>query len=200
MSDLAAAGVGYMPWCRFERLRRAVDNARKYVPWLRVAGYLKDGTDPDEYRGSQVRRAHMPLGVPATWLAAEEISRLMGELNYWPQLEDAASNLLGADLCEMLIREVETAAARWPLEDRARDVKFFRCLVCDRMTLRYHPPTFSGGDLVDSVVRCTNRDCNAVVSELMFARMALLIEAEHKAKEANKASKGAPETSLDVGK
>ena len=182
MSDLAQEGIGYMPWNDFERLRKAVETARRYMPWLRVAGYLKSGADPDEFRGTHAKASNIPLGLPATWLAAEEISRLLGEINGWPELEDAARDQFGAYLCGLLTREVETAAAKWPMEEKPRAVQFFRCIACDQLTLRYFPPSLDGRELVDSIVRCTNRDCRAVVSELMFMRMAVLIEAEHKAK------------------
>jgi hypothetical protein len=175
--DPNAGSVGYLTFDQFDRLRRADENARRYVPWLRVAGYLRSGTDPDEFRSRAVM-SHPPLGLPATWLAAEEISRLSYELNGWPTLEDAAHDDWGAVVAEQFTREVETAIAKWPISDRSRGVKFIRCYVCQQLTLRYFPPTFAGEQLVDSTVKCTEKSCRAVVSELDFARMALLLEQE----------------------
>ena len=182
MSDLAQEGIGYMPWNDFERLRKAVETARRYMPWLRVAGYLKSGADPDEFRGTHAKASNIPLGLPATWLAAEEISRLLGEINGWPELEDAARDQFGAYLCGLLTREVETAAAKWPLSDRSRNVLFFRCTACQKLTLRYYPPMFHGTELIDSTVKCTDPACRNIIDELMFSRMALVIEAEQKEK------------------
>lgn len=177
MTDTTQGGVGYLTWDAFERLRNADEKARKIVPWLRVAGYLKSGTDPDEFR-SRNAMSHPPLGLPATWLAAEEISRLSSELNQWATLEDAASDDWGAEVAWLFTREVETADAKWPIVDRARAVKFFRCTACNQQTLRYYPPSLVGETLRDSVVKCTDKTCRAVIDELMFKRMAVLIEKE----------------------
>jgi len=175
--DPNEGSVGYLTWDEFDRLRRADDNARKYVPWLRVAGYLKSGTDPDEFR-SRTAMSHPPLGLPATWLAAEEITRLSFELNAWPALEDVAHDDWGSVLAQQFTREVETAAAKWPISDRPRSVKFFQCEACQQATLRYYPPTIAGESLIDSIVKCTNKACRAVVDEQKFMRMALVIESE----------------------
>jgi hypothetical protein len=179
-ADLAPEGVGFLSWTQFERFRRAVEDARKYVPWLRVAGYIKMGSDPDELMSRSSHRANMPLGIPATWLAAEEIVSLLAEINRWPTLEDVAR--FGSKFALQLTREVETAAFKWPLSDRAHAVQFFRCQACQQMTLRYYPPRVAGEALVDSVVKCTEKTCRAVVDEVMFTRMALLIEIEQKEK------------------
>lgn len=173
----AEGSVGYLTWDQFDRFRRADNNARKYVPWLRVAGYLKSGTDPDEFRGRSVM-AHPPLGLPATWMAAEEITRLSYEINRWPTHEAIAHDVDGSELAMLFTREVETAAAKWPIADRSRGVRFIRCYVCQQMTLRYFPPTIAGDRLIDSTVKCTEKACRAVVSEIEFARMALLLEQE----------------------
>ena len=175
--DPNEGSVGYLTWDQFERFRRADHNARTYVPWLRVAGYLKSGTDPDEFRGRSVM-AHPPLGLPATWMAAEEITRLSYEINRWPTHEAIAHDIDGHEIALLFTREVETAAAKWPIADRSRGVRFIRCYGCQQMTLRYFPPTFAGERLVDSTVKCTEKSCRAVVSEIEFARMALLLEEE----------------------
>lgn len=175
--DPAEGSVGYLTWDQFDRLRRADENARRYVPWLRVAGYLRSGSDPDEFR-SRAAMSHPPLGLPATWLAAEEITRLSFELNGWPTLEDAARDDWGSVVAEQFTREVETAVAKWPVSDRSRGVKFIRCYVCQQLTLRYFPPTYAGDQLIDSTVKCTDKSCRAVVSEIEFTRMALILEQE----------------------
>ena len=175
--------VGYLTWDQFERVRRAVNTGMRHVSWWRVAGYLKPGNDPDEFRGSRSKASSLPLGLPATWLAAEEVTRLLNELNGWRELEDAANDIDGSDICILLASEVETAAAKWPLEDKPHEVKFFRCTACNLMTLKYFPPELKATELIDSKVKCMNKTCNAIVDELMFARMAFVIEAEQKAKD-----------------
>lgn len=177
--DPAEGGVGYLTFDEFDRLRRATEDARKYIPWLRIAGYLRGASDPDELRGPNTM-SHPPLGLPATWLAAEEISNLMVEINKWSTLEDVAKR--GAEIGMLLVKEVETAVARWPIEPRSRAVRFFRCTACDKATLRYFPPKRVGEVLIDSVVKCTDKECRNVIDELMFARMALLTELEEKEK------------------
>lgn len=179
--DPASGSVGYLTWNEFDRFRRADDNARKYVPWLRVAGYLKSGSDPDEFRGRSVM-SHPPLGLPSTWLAAEEITRLSYEINAWPTHEAIAHDLEGSELALLFTREVETAAAKWPIADRPRSVKFFRCTSCQQPTLRYYPPSLDGVYVRDSAVKCSNRECRAVIDEQMFMRMALIEEAEARAR------------------
>lgn len=178
--DPNAGGVGYLTWAEFDRFRNAVDNARQYVPWLRVAGYIKIGADPDEWFNKTSHRVNMPLGLPPAWLAAEEITSLLGEINQWPDLEDVAKK--GSEFALLLTREVETAMARWPMSDRAHAVKFFRCQACNQMTLRYYPPRFVGEALIDSVVKCTDKTCRAIVDETMFTRMAVIAEMEEKEK------------------
>lgn len=161
--------VGYMTYDEFNRFRRAVNYSMKLVPWLRVAGYIKTG-DPDEIRGNSVEP---PLGIPPTWLAAEEIAQLSQELNRWRDLEDVAADDGGFELALIFMREVETAAAKWPFEDRAHRVQFVRCPSCQTVGLRYEPPTFAGESIA---VKC--RECRHYVSEEEFARLTALIAIE----------------------
>jgi len=135
--DPAAGGVGYLTWDEFDRLTRAWVTAIKHLPWWWVAGQIRGG-DADEMRH---RSTEPSLPIPATWLAAHEITRLMQELNQWPELEDAAHDDYGADIAKLLTREVQTAAAKWPLSDRSHKVQHFRCQACQQLTLRYLPPT-----------------------------------------------------------
>lgn len=180
-TGLASEGIGYLTWAEFDRFRNATATATKIAPWLRIAGYIKLGADPDELMSRSSHRANMPLGLPATWLAAEEIMSLMSEIQKWTTLEDVAK--FAPDFATLLTREVERAAALWPMSDRPHAVQFFRCQACQQLTLRYYPPTFVGERLLDSVVKCGEKTCRAVVDEGMFARMALLIELEQKEKD-----------------
>lgn len=157
--DPDAGGVGYLTWDQWDRLTRAWQTAHKHLGWWWVAGHIRGG-DSDELR---VRRKDRPLGLPATWLAAYEITRLMNELNAWPELEDAANDKFGQYIALTLIGEVETAAAQWPIEDRPHRVKFFRCPACNQQALRYHPPSIRGSEVRDMEVRCTNHECRAVL-------------------------------------
>lgn len=161
--------VGYLTFSMFNRLEWAVHNSAQLVPWLRVAGYVRGGDDVRVQSSSS-----RPLGLPPTWLAAEEISRLLGELNAWPELADAANDEWGSDLCIQLVREVETARTKWPLEDRPHRVQFIRCPRCRMLSLRYVPPRF-GGDRV--VVKCT--EDGAELDEDGFSYQAKLVEEEN---------------------
>lgn len=138
--DPAAGGVGYLTWDEWDRLTRAWVTAIKHLPWWWVAGQIRGG-DVDEMRH---RSSEPSLPLPATWLAAHEITRLMQELNQWPELEDAARDDYGADVAKLLIREVQTAEARWPISDRSHKVQYFRCQACQGLTLKYMPPVDGG--------------------------------------------------------
>jgi hypothetical protein len=139
--------------------------------------------------------------LSAPWLAAHEITRLMQELNSWTELEDAARDIDGSDFALLLVREVETAAAKWPLADRSHKVRFFRCPACDQQTLRYLPPNFghrvdapmvtvgvreAAGvrpvELMDVVVRCTDKACGAVMDHSMFEIAVAVIWQEQEAR------------------
>lgn len=166
-------GVGYLTWEQFERFRRATENARVLVPWLRVAGYITSAAA--DVRVHTSRDGH--IGLPPTWLAAEEITRLLNELNQWPELEDAAADDYGAWVAWEFTRETETAAARWPHTDRPHRVRVMRCAACDALTLRYHPPRHDGDRIV---VRCSDKACGAFMDEDMFAFAAHMIETENR--------------------
>lgn len=168
--------VGYLTWQQFDRLRRAVQNAHTHIGWWRIAGHIKSG-DADEHK---TRSTENPLPLPATWLAADEITRLLHELNVWPELEDAANDQWGSVLALDFVREVETAMHKWPICDRPHRVRYFRCQACQQLTLRYYPPTFRDHQILDSVVKCTDRTCGAIVDSLMFERMAVLAEHENR--------------------
>lgn len=243
--DPDAGGIGYLTWDQWDRLQRAWVTAHKHLPWWWVAGHIRSG-DADELRR---RSAELPLGLPATWLAAWEITRLMQELNRWPELEDAANDTDGAELALLLIREVQTAAAKWPIADKPHQVRYMRCQACDLATLRYLPPNagnrpdaprvavqsrFRGGavrenpeiveravlvdgktirskeplhrtvvrtELMDSVVRCTNPKCGAVMDHSMFEFAATLIAYEQEmvnGKRRVAADSGSPESGEPV--
>ncbi|MGX9349184.1 hypothetical protein [Microbacterium sp. KNMS] len=163
--------VGYMAWGEFARFRRAVHFSLELVPWLRVAGYVKTG-EPDEIRAPS---SDHPLGVPPTWLAAEEITRLSHQLQGWPDLEDVANDSDGVEIARVFTREVETAAHRWPFEDRSHRVRYLRCQECSGETLRYSPPRFTGDDVR---IGCT--ECDATVTEEEFNTLAALVALEMK--------------------
>ena len=189
--------VGYLTWAEWERFTRAWQTALNNIGWWRVAGHLRSG-NPDEHRS---RSTEHQLVLPATWLAAEEISRLMGVLNDWPELEDAARDAEGCEWAMLLTREVETAHAKWPMADRPHKVRFLRCRACQELALKYFPPNLSGPseaprttvranlggkqfveiEVLDVNVKCTS--CGARESSQMFEHDAELIrlEAENEA-------------------
>jgi len=180
--DPADGYVGLMTWDQFNRLERAVNNAIKHVPWWRVCGHIRNSAAEELERVSS--SSSYPLPLPAPWLAAEEISRLLLQLNEWPELADAANDDDGVYFAELLIREVETAMARWPISDRSHKVRYINCFSCDMETLRYFPPTIVGDQLLDTTVRCTNRACGVVMDETLWGRAVALIEAENERKAA----------------
>lgn len=192
--DPAKGSVGYLTWDQWDRLTRAWQTAHKHLPWWWVAGHIRGG-DGDELRRS------MPgpgIPIPATWLAAHEITRLMQALNRFPELEDAANDVDGSTVALSLIRQVETAAKKWPIGDRSHRVKFFRCPACDQLTLKYLPPNFgsrpdapmvdvhirNGGTvhMMDVVVRCTDRACGAVMDHSMFELAVAVVWQEQEAR------------------
>lgn len=160
--------VGFMSWEEFRRFRWAVGYSLKLVPWLRVAGYVKG--EQDEIRSAAVEP---PLGLPPTWVAAEDITRLSLEMNGWSDLEDIAADDYGVEIARQFTREVSTAAHKWPFEDRPHKVQWVRCPACGYTSLRYQPPEF-GGDVV--TVQC--QECRHVVSDEEFAALTALIASE----------------------
>jgi hypothetical protein len=144
-----------------------VDKSLIVVPWFRVAGYIK-GT-VEEVRSPS---ADSSINLPPTWLAAEEITRLSRELRYWTDLEDVANDDYGKDIAMQFTREVETALARWPIEDKPHAVRHVRCQECAGETIRYRPPQFDGDNVH---IACT--ECRAEITEEKFTDlMTLLIE------------------------
>lgn len=131
--------VGYLTWEQFDRFRKAVHQAQVVIPWFRVAGYIRGQTE--EVRAPS---SNHPLGLPPTWLAAEEITRLSYELRYWADLEDVANDLYGQNIALQFTREVETAMHRWPIEDKPHKVRHVRCQTCIGETITYTPPQFGG--------------------------------------------------------
>lgn len=191
--DPIDGGIGYLTFDEWDRFLNAWSTALKLLPWWWVAGHIRGG-DIDELR---VRSSETPIGLPATYLAADEITSLMHELNGWKDLEDAARDNLGHYLISQLTSCVETAAAKWPISDRNHRVKYFRCQACDQQSLKYYPPNVgqrkdapmvgvkirTGGrvvtaELMDVVVRCTNESCNAVMDHAMFERAAVMVAYE----------------------
>jgi hypothetical protein len=161
--------VGYLSEEQFNRFGWAMHHSRDLVSWLRVAGYIKSA-DAD-VTVATTRDGH--IGLPPTWLAADAISRLLYELNGFRELEDAANDIHGADLASVFTREVETARARWPYEDRPHYVQWIRCPACSHMSLRYHPPRFDGDRIT---VKCML--CQHVAEEDTFSAAAMLQERE----------------------
>lgn len=162
-------GVGYLTVEQFNRFGWAMHHSRNLLAWLRVAGYIKSA-DAD-IAVATTREGH--IGLPPTWLAADAISRLVYELNGFPELEDAAADQGGAELAMVFTREVESARARWPYEDRPHYVQWIRCPACSHLALRYHPPRFEGDRIT---VKCML--CSHVAEEDTFSTAALLQEKE----------------------
>jgi hypothetical protein len=186
--------IGLLTWDEFDKFTRAIDNARTHIGWWRIAGHLR-ARDSDELH---VRSADPTIPLPGTWLAAEEISNLLQEINQWETLEDVAK--FGHEFALLITREVETAMAKWPMSDRPHKVKFLRCRVCQLVTLKYYPPKLTTPshrdampvtvydpatrhegvtvtDVIDVTVKCTN--CHAVEDSANFSIDAALIHQEN---------------------
>lgn len=162
--------IGYMTWGQFDRFRNAVHLSLIVVPWFRAAGYIKG--QAEEIRAPS---SNHPLGIPPTWLAAEEIERLSRELSHWDNLEDIANNLDGKDIALDFTREVETAMARWPIEDKPHKVRHVRCQECAGETIKYTPPMFGAGEVH---IACT--ECGHQLDEDEFKVLLELVTSEIK--------------------
>lgn len=161
---------GYLTTAQWRAFRWAVSYSLAVVPWLYAAGNYSIN-DPDEAR---TRSADVQLGMPATMIAAIEIERLSKELGQWANLEDIANDVYGWEIAVLFTREVQTAAARWPIEEKPHKVEHIRCQKCGYLALEYTPPEEGGAD---SSVTCG--ECHAVTSGEEFALLAALFAREY---------------------
>lgn len=196
LTDPEEGFVGMLTQSEYDRFSRAIDTARTHLSWWRIAGHLKTG-DTDELH---IRSSDPAIPLPATWLAAEEITNLLHEINQWATLTDVATH--GYEFALLITREVETAAHKWPMSDRPHKVRFLRCRACQQVTLKYYPPRLASKshsqstpvpvydpqtpagmvaltDMIDVMVKCTNPDCRAVEDPKNFAHDAALIMEEN---------------------
>lgn len=162
--------VGYLSIKEWNRARWAAEYALKFLPWLRIAGYVRFEVEDVRVDSS----GGAGIGIPPTKLAYIEINRLLGELNRWTELEDAANDMLGQFLLASLGREMSTAVARWPMEDRPHRVDAMRCGGCEQLTLTYRPPRWEGDEIR---VDCY---CGYVLNHDEFERSVALIELEQR--------------------
>lgn len=177
MSDvyhLADEGVGYLDMREFNKARWAWEQshpASEFMQWLQVAGHVSFADEDVRVTGS----SDPSIPIPATKLAWEEITRLATEIyNQYGDLEPAAGDHHGAELIELLIREVQTAWYRWPIEEKPHKVTAMPCPGCNMLTLMYKPPREHGdGVLVDCVAECGHE-----MSGEQFSDMLDLIEQE----------------------
>jgi hypothetical protein len=142
-ADLAAEGVGYLDIRDYKRAQWAYEQSHPAAPfmqWLKIAGYVS--FDADDVRVQSSGGGH--INIPATKLAWEEITRISTELNRWDGVESAACDQFGAFLLVELGREVSTAVARWPMEERPHKIESMRCGGCGMLTLTYRPPRWEG--------------------------------------------------------
>lgn len=135
--------VGYLEYRDFARARWAYDYSMKFMPWLREAGYVNFAEENERIQSS----SESPLGIPATKLAYLELTGIIGELNRWEELEDAANDKIGASLLIDLGREMSSAVHRWPMEERPHRIIDMRCGGCGMLTLMYRPPRWEGDDV-----------------------------------------------------
>lgn len=166
-------GVGYLTQGEWERLQWVLNDVAEFTTWLDTAGYIRSADE--DVRVQSSRGGHVNL--PPTWLASDAIQRMVLEINPY-SLEYCANHSQLSGVLKALIYEVEQAKKRWPLKDRPHRVSYMRCQVCQQETLRYLPPRFAGDDII---VKCTSRDCGAVLDERMYGLAVAVIEQEQRA-------------------
>lgn len=180
LGNLADEGVGYLDMRDYNRARWAWEQSHPAAPfmqWLRVAGYVSFA-DADAAHVQSSSDGH--IGIPATKLAWEEITRIAAELyQQFGELDKAAGDKFGASLLLDLGREVSTAVHRWPMEERPHRVEVMRCGGCGMLTLTYRPPRWEGDNVR---VDCP---CGYVLEDAGFAWAVTMIEKEeHERREA----------------
>lgn len=167
-ADLAAEGVGYLDMRDYNRARWAWEQshpASPFMKWLKVAGYVSfDGTNS---RVQSSNTGH--VGIPATKLAWEEITRIADELyTKFGDVETAACDMFGQFLLEQLSREVSTAAHRWPAEEKPHKVNAVPCPSCRMLTLMYRPPRERNDEvLVECLAGCAETMTGEVFADLI---------------------------------
>lgn len=166
----AEPDVGLLSAKQFQRAHSAYECARALMPWLRVAGYVRLGEEDVRVQTSR----EPSIGIPPTKLAYLEIERIVSELNRWPELIDATRDLYGQFLLASLVREVQAALSRWPMEDRPRRIRSVRCCSCGQFTLWHRPPSFPGDT---TRVKCR---CGFAMTDDEFAEMVSLVEKEER--------------------
>lgn len=177
--------VGYLEQRDWNRARWAYEYANKFLPWLDMAGYVSFDADV----GTVDTSASAGLGIPATSLMADEIRRLIREIDRWPYLETAARDIFGASLMLDLGREMTTAVHRWPMEDKPRKIVDLRCGGCGQLTLIYRPPRWEGDDLKAD---CSERCGFELVGEELALSIEMVLEEEKvRRKEAKKGQRSA---------
>lgn len=161
---------GYLTTAQWRAFQWAVSHSVVFVPFLYAAGNYSIN-DPDEARA---KSADVPLGMPATMIAAIEIDRIGQEMREWDDIEDVANDVYGAEVAKMFTREVQTAAHRWPIADEPHRVEYIRCQACGFLALDYHPPATVE---TDAVVQCG--ECGNITTGDDFKMMAELFAREY---------------------
>lgn len=161
------ADVGYLEMRDFNRFVWAWAEGARITTWLYSAGNLNSTSETDVRVDSSTTAS---INLPATWLAADEISRLLQQLNRFPTPEDAANDKIGASLAIDLGKAVATADYRWPREEKPHYVHHMACGGCEQLTLTFRPPRWAGDKIK---VDCW---CGYELTEAEFALAALIIE------------------------
>ena len=168
----AESGVGYLEMRDFNRFVWAWAEGARITSWLYSAGNLNSTSETDVRVDSSTAAS---INLPATWLAADEISRLLQQLNRFPTPEDAANDKIGASLAIDLGKAVATADYRWPREEKPHKVTYMRCGGCEMLTLKFRPPRWHG-DFIK--VDCS---CGYELSEEEWTWAAQIVMAEMEA-------------------
>lgn len=163
----ATEGVGYLDMREYNRFVWAWAKGGEIASWLYSAGNLNTTGETDVRVDSS---ATASINLPATWLAADEITRILQQLNRFPEPEDAANDKIGASLALDLGRAVSAADHNWPREQKPHLVTHMRCGGCEQLTLKFRPPRWAGDKIR---VDCW---CGYELTEAEFALAAEIIK------------------------
>lgn len=121
---------------------------------------------------------------PVVWLRPSEVagarhpdatSRLVKWLLPW--LTWCAEQEWAGEMRREVASVVRTTAARYPVEERTRDIPGVTCPVCEKASLVFDPPT---PERHSTQVNCSTRGCGVVFTEDEFKRLTKIVEWEHR--------------------
>lgn len=170
-ADHAEEGVGYLSMFEYNRFVWAWDKAWQIASWLYRAGQLNSASETNQRVAISTSAS---VNLASTWIAADEISSFLSELNGYYTPEEVVNHHEGAYWARELGRAVSTADRKWPQEDKPHRVKSMRCGGCQQLTLTYRPPRFERDSIM---VDCS---CGYRMTEQQWGWRVAILEAEAK--------------------